>query len=313
MPNRAPPCKILNDHPKKVGGIHVDADFVYTWGPGYVPDGYSSPIDTVFIYDKRKGFVLDGMLVGFGQDIYCATSTGERIVVGGGGGKDLTGYRFSVLRLYNKETQLLEQDWGGDEYRVTSLFADEKYVYAGTSDSALLVHDKATMKEIKSVYDFVDRSPGTHATADGPRLYCGAGSGTVKVWSKATWAPEPPLKSDGSIITHVIAKDGRVFGVDESGNAIAWNAGTQAATSCIHACDGPARGMALSGRHVFIGDSSGTITGWNAGDLRKAFSFAERKVPITALHADDRHLYASYDDGAVLVWDAAELLANKKG
>ncbi|MBN2150833.1 MAG: hypothetical protein JW839_05295 [Candidatus Lokiarchaeota archaeon] len=313
MPKRPSPHKILKDHQKDVRGIHVDADFLYTWGPGYVPDGRSSPVDTVFVYDKKREFAMDGMLVGFGQDILCATSTSDRIVVGGGGGKDLTGYRFSVLRLYNKETQLLEQDWGGDEYRVTSLFADDGYVYAGTSDSWLLVHDKATMREVKTIRDFVDQSPGTHVAADGSCLYCGAPDGAVRVWSKATWTPEPPLRSDAGMMTHVIVNDNRIYGADGSGNLVVWNASTPMATSCFRACDGPARGMALSGKHAFIGDARGTISAWDAGDLRKTLSFVGRKVPIAGIHADDQHLFASYEDGAVLVWAIAELLSRKNG
>nr|MDO8083417.1 hypothetical protein [Candidatus Sigynarchaeum springense] len=312
MPDRASPRKILADHPKRVSGIHSDADFLYTWGPGYVAEGNSYPTGTVFIYNKQKNFKLDGMIVGFSQDIYCAISTDDHIIVGGGGGKDLTGYRYSVLRLYNKETQLLEQDWGGDEYRVTSLFADEKYVYAGTSNSTLLVHDKATMREIKSIYHFVDQSPGTHIASDKSRLYCGAGNGTVKAWSKETWTPGPSLESGGGMITHVIARDGRVFAADESGNVIAWNAGDLVATLCIHACDGPVRGMTLSGQHVFIGDASGTISGWNTSDFQKVLSFEGGKVAISVLHADDVHIYSGCDDGAVLVWDVAEIIGRKK-
>ncbi len=286
----------------------MDADYLYTCGPGYVPEGHSYPIDTVFIYDKLKSFEMDGMLVGFGQDIHCVTSTDNRIIVGGGGGKDLTGYRFSVLRLYNKVTQLLEQDWGGDEYRVTSLFVDERYVYASTSDSILIVHDKATMREIKSIYDLVERLPETPIAADVSRFYFGARDGTIQAWNKGTLVKEQSLKVDVGVITHMIAKDGLVYVADAPGNIIAWNSGTGAVVSNVHVCDGGVRGMALFDHYLFTGDASGTITGWNTRCFQRALSLPEGKGAITALRVDDRCIYAGKDDGTVAIWNIADVL-----
>jgi WD40 repeat protein len=306
------PFKIIKDHVKNVRGIYVDGDYLYTWGPGYVPEGSSYPLDTVFIYDKLKSFEMDGMLVGFGQDIYCVTSNDRFIVVGGGGGKDLTGYRYSVLRLYNKETQLLEQDWGGDEYRVTSLFADEKYVYASTSDSMLIVYDKPTMREIKTIYDIVERSPETPIASDDSRFYFGSRDGKVQACNKVTFAYESSLMVDGGEITHMIAKDGFVYIASARGNIIAWNPATKAVTANVQACDRGVRGMTFVDRYLITGDTSGTISGWDTRGFQKALSFATEKGIITALRADDRFIYASKDDGTVIIWNISDVLKSNQ-
>jgi hypothetical protein len=312
MSNYQVPFKSIKDHSKSVRGIHVDADYLYTWGPGYVPEGQSYPIDTAFIYDKQKSFEMDGMLVGFGQDINCVTSTDDRIVVGGGGGKDLTGYRYSVLRLYNKKTQLLEHDWGGDEYRVTSLLADEKYVYASTSDSTLIVHDKATMREIKTIYDNVDRSPETPLGSDSSRFFFEARDGSIQGWGKATLAREISLKIDGGVVSQMIVKDGIIYTADVSGNIITWNAITGAVITTTRACDGAVHGMTMFGQVLFTGDAGGMITGWDTRGFRKVVILAGGKGAIKMIKSDERYLYASIDGGIVAIWDIADVLHSNR-
>lgn len=312
MPGTQQPLHILKDLVKHGKGIHVDADYLYAWGPGYIPEGYSYPIDTVFIYNKHESFELDGMLVGFGQDIYCVASTDNRIIVGGGGGKDLTGYRYSVLRLYNRETQLLEQDWGGDEYRVTSLFVDEKHVYAGTSDSELLIHDKDTMRQVKSLYRFPDQTAGKHIAVDGSWLYGGTMDGAILAWNKATFDQAASLKAGSSLVTHVITRDGIVYAADESGTIYSWKASTRTQLASARVSNGWVRGLVVHGQHVFTGDKTGKISAWNADDFQNVLSFSSGDGAITGLLADERYLYTSKDDGAVQVWNIADVLSNIK-
>jgi WD40 repeat protein len=99
------------------------------------------------------------------------------------------------MRVYDRATQLLLHDWGGDEYRVTSMFFDGKYLYAGTSDGVLNVHDKQTLREVKSIYGYEDGAASNQVASNGSWLYSGGRKGSVRTWDMQTFKPGNDLEA----------------------------------------------------------------------------------------------------------------------
>ena len=309
LPANIPPLKVLKDHRDAIRGIHVDDRYLYSWGKGYVPEGHSYPLDMVFVYEKGRDFRLDGMLVGFGQDIFCLTSDSSRIFVGGGGGKDLTGYRFSVLRVYDKETQLLKQDEGGDEYRATALIHDGEHLYMGTSDGTIIVHDIATLREEKTLFGHRDAwTDADHLFVDQEYLYAPGSKKNVKLWDKKTLNDAASLEGHGDDVKAVISGQGRIVAACRDGTITFWDARSREKLVTVAAHVGIVHSIVMEGEHLFTCGADKTIKLWNMQTAREMLSFTANGKMATTLAIDSTHLYVGLDDGSLAIWKIGDII-----
>ncbi len=298
-----PPFKVLKDHRDAIRGIHVDTRYIYSCGKGYVPEGYSFPLDTVFIYDKERDFQIDGMLVGYGQDIFCISSDSSHIFVGGGGGKDLTGYRFSVLRVYDKETQLLKRDDGGDECYAIALTNDDEHLFMGTSDGLIIVSDLATMREIKTLYGHNDAlTDAEHLFVDEDYLYAPASKNIIKLWDKKKLEDAATLEGHSGDVTAVITGFGKIVVAYRDGTITFWNKNTREKLVTITAHAGIVHSVVMEGMHLFSSGADKTIKLWNMETSTEMLSFSANGKMATKLGIDSKYLYAGLDDGTLAIW-----------
>ncbi len=314
MATDIPPTKIFHDHVKKLGGIFVDDQYLYTWGPGYIPERDSYPKDTVYIYDKERGFALDGMLLGHGQDIRCVASSTKYIFVGGGGGKDLTGYRYSVLVTYDKTTQLLRSDDGGDEYYAESLFNDGSYLFMGTSDGRIIVHELDSLREFMTIFPHNTKMSSTVLFADEVNVYSGGSTGNLIAWQKGKWKLQGRWPGHAKGMSRLIGDKTHLFSGDWGGEIIAWDLDIHAPRAKWSAHAGRVQGLALQGAHLFTcGGDDHLIKVWGADSFHELVVMQHHPASIIALVADETFLYAGYADGIVVAWEISQILDRAGG
>ncbi len=297
------PAFTLSDHKNKVVGITSDESYLYTCGPGFVPEGYSSPVDTVFIYSKEHAFSIDGMLVGFGQDIRCVGSDANWIFSGGGGGKDLTGYRYSALRVYDKKTQLLHDDWGSDEYWVTSVLSDGVHLFAGTSDGSIDVYDAATLRSIKSLYRHDGWAGVTRLGSDDAYLYSAASGKTIVLWDKKKLELARSLDGGGCMLVDLCIGNECIVAATDDGHVLGWTRDGYAPLGNARVRGNGPNHVAAIGDGIAVGGGGLVVQVLSSPGLQELRAFTTGESPITALHADASFLYVGHQDGSVGIFD----------
>ncbi len=293
---------------KKLGGIFVDDRYFYTWGPGYVLEGDSYPKDTVYIYDKKRAFAFDGMLVGHGQDITCVASDPTRIFVGGGGGKDLTGYRYSVLCTYDKTTQLLQDDEGGDEYRAVSLLYDGTHLFMGTDDGLIIVHKWGPALEYFTLWPEKTRTCAEVLFADEAYLYSAGNNGSLISWEKDKFVYKGEWLGHANQISRIIGSKINLISGDSGGEIIIWDAKSGNQLTRWKAHTGRINGLTLQGSHLFSCGQDQLIKIWNVDNHKELSALQHHPAPVIALEIDDSFLYAGYADGVIDAWEISKVI-----
>ncbi len=309
MGTNIPPTKEFRDHVKSLRGIFVDDRYLYTWGPGYILEGDSYPKDTVYIYDKKRDFALDGMLLGHGQDIACVASDDKHIFVGGGGGKDLTGYRYSVLCTYDKTTQLLQDDAGGDEYRAVSLFNDGSNLFMGTDDGRIIVHELDTLRELMTIWPENTRMESGVLFASETNVYSGSSMGNLIAWKKGNFKLQGSWPGHAKGMSRIVGDKTRLFSGDWSGEIIAWDTDTHTPLARWSAHTGRVQGLAFQGFYLFsCGGDDHLVKVWDAEKYKEFQAVQHHTARVIALAADGVYLYTGYEDGVVAAWQLSHIL-----